>query len=228
MLNHRHQCIYVHIPKTGGNSVNRVFGVDWEDHKDLGRYAAELPPETFAAYFKFAIVRNPWERLLSDYNYQVKKSRPAASKLFVFAPDGARRDFAAWARAVLSDPHRYDPSAWGGAVSARLHRWSPQLDWISVEGRLAVDRVLRLESLARDFRRVADQLGLKTRRLPHRNRRLHWHYSWYYDDETRALVADYYAKDIAAFGYAFESHRLRAWQFLQQTAASYLFCFGAR
>lgn len=228
MLNHRYRCIYVHIPKTGGNSVNRAFGLEWEDHKDLRRYAAELPAETFARYLKFAIVRNPWDRLLSDYNYQRKKSRPDATKLFVFAHDGAKRRFGAWIRAVLSDPHRYDPGAWGGDVSAGLHRWSPQLDWISLDGRIAVDRVLRLERLADDFPSVAETLGLRCRRLPRRNRRLHWHYSWYYDDETRDLVADYYARDIAAFGYRFDSHRLRAWQLMQQTAASYLFCFGAR
>jgi hypothetical protein len=59
MISHPHRCIFVHIPKTAGNSVNRVFGVDWQNHKDLARYAAELPPDIFSTYFKFAIVRNP-------------------------------------------------------------------------------------------------------------------------------------------------------------------------
>src|SRR4051812_39230730 len=99
MISHEHRCIFVHIPKTAGNSVNRVFGIGWQDHKDLQRYHAELPAELFATYFKFAIVRNPWDRLLSDYNYQVKKSRPKDSKLLVFTVTGSKRGFAEWAEA---------------------------------------------------------------------------------------------------------------------------------
>src|SRR6187402_3169911 len=130
MISHKHQCIFVHIPKTAGNSINRVFGVGWENHKDLARYHAEIPRETFERYFKFAIVRNPWDRLLSDYNYQKKKSREKASKLFMFEERGRERDFAAWVEAALSTPDFYEPERWGGEVSPHIHRWSPQVDWI--------------------------------------------------------------------------------------------------
>jgi hypothetical protein len=34
------------------------------------------------------------------------------------------------------------------------------------------------------------------------------HYSHYYDEATQRLVGDYYAKDIAAFGYRFESRKM--------------------
>ena len=220
MIDHTHRCLYVHIPKTGGNSVNRVFGVGWENHKDLARYAAELPPAVFAGLFTFAIVRNPWERLFSDYNYQLKKSRPEASKLFIFTEAGAKRRFTAWVRAVLGEPHRYTPDNWGGEVSSGLHRWSPQVDWISLGGRIAVDRVLRMERLPGEFAALARERGWPAVRLPHRNRRLHWHYSWYYDAATRDLVGDYYARDIAAFDYAFVSERARAWHVVQQFAAA--------
>jgi hypothetical protein len=203
MISHQLRCIFVHIPKTAGNSVNRAFNIEWQDHKDLARYAAELPPETFESYYKFAIVRNPWERILSDYNYQLKKSRPEASKLFVRRETGGRRHFREWLETALADPKRYPPAAWGGDVSPGIHRWSPQVDWITVGGRIAVDRVLRMEHLPEDFFAVCSALGLPQTRLPHRNRRFHWPYRWYYDDEARRLVEDYYQGDIEAFGYRF-------------------------
>ena len=81
MINHEFRCLYIHIPKTAGNSINRAFGNGWEDHKDLRRYAAELTAATFDDYYKFAIVRNPWDRLFSDYHDQKKKSRAPESKL---------------------------------------------------------------------------------------------------------------------------------------------------
>jgi hypothetical protein len=209
MISHEHRCIFVHIPKTAGNSINRVFGVGWEDHKDLQCYYDELPRAVFTNYFKFAVVRNPWDRLLSDYNYQLKKSRAPAAKLFVYAADGSKRNFAAWVETALSAPEQYDAGDWGGAVSPHIHRWSPQLDWISVGGKARTDFVARLEQLPEDFRTVCHQLEMPPFRLPHRNRRLHWHYSHYYDRTTRELVAAYYARDIEHFGYEFERAFLR-------------------
>jgi chondroitin 4-sulfotransferase 11 len=215
MISHPFRCLYIHIPKTGGNSVNRMFGVKWEDHKDLGRYAAELEPAVFAHYYKFAIVRNPWERIFSDYNYQKKKSRERDSKLFLYDAAGRVRTFRTWLEAVMDQPHRYAPHHWGGEVSTGIHRWSPQVDWISLEGRVAVDRVLRLESIDDDLAAVSRHLHLPATRLPHRNRRWHWHYSWYYDRTSRDLVASYYERDIAAFGYRFESANEQAAAFIR-------------
>ncbi len=208
MISHSHRCIFVHIPKTAGNSINRVFGISWQDHKDLQRYRAELPAAEFDSYFKFAIVRNPWDRLLSDYNYQVKKSRARDSKLYIYDERGHRRGFASWIEQVFCEPARYAPKTWGGDVSAHIHRWSPQVDWISVDDRIAVERVVKLEDLSTEFPLLAQQLDLPVKRLPHRNGRLHWHYSHYYDRATRDLVAQYYARDIAAFDYEFEDKRL--------------------
>lgn len=210
MIDHQSRCIYVHIPKTGGNSINRVFGVNWANHKDLARYARELDPEVFQSYCKFAIVRNPWDRILSEYNYQKKKSRPDATRLYIFKEDGTRRNFREWLAAVFAQPDRYPDSQWGGEVSPGIHRFSPQLDWISLGGGIGVDRVLRLETLQPEFDRLRRELGLPLARLACRNRKFHWHYSRYYDDTTRQMVAAYYARDIQAFGYTFE-RRWPAW-----------------
>jgi hypothetical protein len=164
----------------------------------------EVPRELFDNYFKFAVVRNPWDRLFSDYNYQKKKSRAKESKLFVYTDRGRKRDFAEWVDTALADPGRYGPQSWGGDISPHIHRWSPQLDWIQVEGEPKVDFVAHLERLPEDFQIIRQRVGLPTSRLPHRNRRFHWHYSHYYDRTTREIVTAYYARDIEYFGYEFE------------------------
>jgi len=204
MIHPTSRCIFIHIPRTAGNSVNRLFGIDWQNHQDLAAYARELPPDVFARYVKFAIVRNPWERLLSDYNYQRRKSRPKSSKLFLFDETGRRRSFRQWIEAALADPFRHAPETWGGRVSPGMHRWSPQVDWISLDGKIAVDHVLRLERLQTEFFGLQRRLNLPPHALPRRNHKFHLHYSHYYDAATQRRVGEFYARDIAAFGYRFE------------------------
>ena len=92
------------------------------------------------------------------------------------------------------------------------------------------DFVGRYESLQADFDIVCERIGIPPTPLPHENRSLEaprirslndvkkrirrwlWtlrpknvfpHYTDYYDDESRAFVAERYGKDIALFRYAF-------------------------
>jgi hypothetical protein len=81
------------------------------------------------------------------------------------------------------------------------------VDWISLKGNIAVDAVLKMENLEREFEDVRWLLGRTSGGLPCRNWKFHLHYSYYYDEATRRLVEDYYARDIAAFGYRFESRK---------------------
>ena len=181
--------------------------MEWEKHKDLLCYAKELRPDVFANYFKFAIVRNPWDRMPSDYIFQKRKNSPANEKLFAVDECGQTRRFREWVEVALSDPFHFESRRWGAEVSPGIHRWSPQVDWISLNGNIAVDRVLRMECLQNDFEDVRRVMGGPFGELPCRNWKFHLHYSHYYDESTRKIVGEYYAKDIETFGYRFESRR---------------------
>ncbi len=79
------------------------------------------------------------------------------------------------------------------------------MDWISINEKIAVDSVLLMGNLQKDFAELGRILGLPSRDLPCRNWRFHAHYSYYHDYSTRKLVESYYEKDLETFGYRFHS-----------------------
>lgn len=232
MISHPDRCLFVHIPKTAGMSVEHFFlgrlGLSWaerapllltrNDDPALGPpqlshlTAAEylrlgyLPRPQFDDYFKFGFVRNPWDRLVSEYRY---RGYPV------------KVDFKTYLRKYLPAPGWTD-----------LHRHVvPQYDFLHDEsGRLLVDFVGRYERLQEDFDRVCERLGIPASPLPRINRSMEarwpdsvrelrrrlrravWsrekrhtfpHYTQYYDEESRALVDKMFERDIAAFNYSF-------------------------
>ena len=73
MISTRHRCIFVHIPKTAGTSVEAALG--WfteytrgaQDHRSIRKLREAITPDEFCTYFKFTFVRNPWDRVVSWY-----------------------------------------------------------------------------------------------------------------------------------------------------------------
>jgi len=64
----RERCIFVHVPKAAGTSVNKaLYG------RTLGHYSATEIRDTFPALYRraftFSLVRNPWARALSAYRF---------------------------------------------------------------------------------------------------------------------------------------------------------------
>lgn len=67
------KAIFVHIPKCAGISLNRaIFGNLAGGHRTLEEYLTVFEPKCINEYFKFTIVRNPWDRLVSAYFFLKK------------------------------------------------------------------------------------------------------------------------------------------------------------
>lgn len=77
----------------------------------------------------------------------------------------------------------------------------------TINGELAVDKVGKYENLEADWREILSQIGLPVKDLSERlntwQRSSSEPYLQYYNEYTRKVVADLYAREINLFGYQF-------------------------
>ena len=202
MISHKHKFIFVHIPKTGGTSIECVFDnsalvrdVQYKHHTLEGY---ESLNKSIAHYFKFSFVRNPWDMTTSMYNYLWDKKAAWPRRWRKNNKKFSQLSFREWIT------HTTFQSPTIRSVDVVQYKGSDGdfSSWLTGK-KSTVDFVGRFENFQEDFDTVCDKIGIPKQELPHRNKLKHKHYTEYYDDETREIVAKKYAKDIDYFGYEF-------------------------
>jgi len=194
MINHHQNFIFVHIPKCGGTSIESIFG-SWANkytqeyyhvgndnqHKFINEILDTYPD--CDNYFKFTFVRNPWARFFSEYNYMIKES--ALDSKFSF------KDFCHNTSLLYKYSYPYHEKE--------------QYEFIFDSNKnCLVDFVGRLESIQKDLDFICSEIKIPQVNLPHYySSTCSKSYIEYYDNETRQIVAERYAKDIEYFGYKF-------------------------
>lgn len=192
------QSIFIHVPRTAGTSVTRALNRKRLRHYPISRYAA-FDRDRFRRYFKFAFVRNPWDRMLSAYAHLRRDpDDPARFPDTIWGQKHVtpHRDFEAFVLALRQPSVRR-------TVMSYIH-FRPQLTWLTLPGstRVEMDFVGRFERLPDDFAIVAERLGAEAD-LPRFNASSRGSYKDAYTDEMHNIVGELYAADIAAFDYRF-------------------------
>lgn len=202
MISHRFKTVFVHIPKTGGESIIHVFlgahGLKWDDRQGLllgynpdrsrgperlthllaREYVqfSYLDPSTFNSYLKFAVVRNPFNRAISEYRYRYP---------------GFETTFEDFMEAFGAD--LYDD---------RARHMLPQCDFVTDEcGNIIVDLILRYEEIAQTAPPLFQKIFGEPVLMPHENvsrappvRSI--------SSRAAQLIRDRYARDFDLFSYS--------------------------
>lgn len=186
------RCIFIHIPKAAGTSVALTLFGQGSRHVPWFEYQ-KANPWKFKRYFKFAFVRNPWDRLASSY--------------FFLRQGGMDPQDAAWAEINLRQFDDFGSFVRGWVNEENIQTWVhflPQHHFIcGPDGKVMMDFLGRMENMESDFAYIAERLGCN-KKLAKVNAGNNRHYSAHYDEETREIVRRVYARDIELFGYSFE------------------------
>jgi hypothetical protein len=228
---HSQQLIHIHVPRCGGTSINallwsrekdpvgpfdaqianyhHLYGVHRLgssravelDHLDYLDVRRSVSPWVWRSYRKFAVVRHPWDRFVSEY----RRKHSRNDRRFLPA-DGTFQDYC---HAFLDKVKGTDPRTarrLGASQFADSH-FLPQWRFVgrSPEARAPEVHVLRLENIAEDWPRFLVEAGLPPGEyiLPRRNtqRNRYEEVDFAIDASMGTSIEAFYSDDYQLFGY---------------------------
>jgi len=217
-ISDKYKTIFIHIPKAAGTSIEYVLEMHEVDDVGVNRYlkpisicknklfggpyqhmpftslSKHISPDKIDNYFKFAIVRNPWDRMVSHvawldgkwYNKreltQEEFNTYIANLFKRFKENGERVTFDKFTQHEI-----------------------PQYKFIydtSDNDKLLVDYVGKFENLDEDWKIIRERLGVQLE-LPTRMKSHHRKYTSFYNQQTKEVVDKIYKDDIEKFNYKF-------------------------
>jgi hypothetical protein len=200
-----HRFIFVAIPKTGTHSVRQALREHMgpEDLEQVGLFVQKkfpipdlarlqhghlsleqvrpyLRPEEFESFFKFAFVRNPFDRFVSYCAFMTR----------------AQGDFERDPHTVMR--HMIENPPWHHVL------FQPQHSFVTAaDGRLLTDSVGRVEEMQKSYDEIAARIGIPSAMLERVNPSNRRNYREYFDEALVEGVARLYARDLKLFGYEF-------------------------
>ncbi len=206
IISHKHRFIFIAIPKTASHSIRKALqpflgAEDWEQeelfsekrlpipsistmghgHIPATRIRPHLEQEIWSTYFKFAFVRNPWDRFVSaclmwqkdDDNFQ-------------------------------SDPEAFMQKVLVNKKAMKHFLFYPQHHFICDKAAHSlVDFTGKYETLQSDFNTITTQIGLPDITLEKINASVRQPYRDYFTGDWKEIIGKIYQQDIEQFGYRF-------------------------
>jgi hypothetical protein len=203
-VDHGRKLLFIHIPKTGGTTILSMLGL-WKkerspdlstlfgdfgpfdlQHLTLSQARQFLTRAEWTSYFRFAFVRNPWDRAVSSALWRTR-----------FRDEGIRdlRDYIDWAERV----NRNGPRA-----RSDVHALPQSAFVINDDGSPGVHCIGRFENYERDVQAILSPFLRVYRPLPHNLKHLdRGHYRDYYHGDLEGRTRRLYTQDVERFGYSF-------------------------
>lgn len=192
------ELIFIHIPKNAGTAITnsktaKFFSGGHQSAKEImNQY-----PKEWNQYFKFAVVRNPWDRVVSNYEYAIME-KSYWHHISENNPGAAHFDYHTLKNKTFEDCVNL---LYKNRESLRHQGWSPQYVWISDNDKnVLVDKIFYHEKLDTDkeFNKMIpdlEKINISTRKSVN--------YKDYYTDDLINKVSEIYDYDIKLFKFEY-------------------------
>lgn len=183
------ECLFIHIPKCGGNSIYKgVFKVERDmAHLKAFDYLILLGESEYNSLFKFTFVRNPWDRLVSAYFF-LKQGK-----------------YSKWFYRNIGNFESFDDFVKKWVTFSNIRRnqvFFPQTEFITIGNEVRVDFIGKCEQMYTDIQYVSDRIGVDFEYRKD-NTSKHLNYRELYSKKSRDIVFQVYREDIKKLKYEF-------------------------
>ena len=206
IVSHHHRFVFVAIPKTGTHSVRQALRahLGTEDIEQVGLFVNKRFPyeelakikhghlslqqlrpflgeQKFSEYFKFAFVRNPYDRFVSYCAFMTRngdvfsRNPKAVMRHMLFVEPPEQHILFQAQNSLLTDEN----------------------------GLLLTNYIGRVEQMQASYNAICERIGISLQFLEKVNSTSRRDYREYYDEELKQAVGRRYARDIELFGYEF-------------------------
>lgn len=198
-LEDKHKFIFVHIPKTAGNGIIKSLF----DKKAMGHYSVikykKYNKNKFKKYYKFTIVRNPWDRLVSAFFYLKQGGMSQADREFSNRYIQKHDNFEEFILSLEDEEYKNIILSW-------IH-FIPQYNFVYHKGKCLVDYIGKFENLEKSYKVISKKLNIN-KKLKKHNASKHKAYYKYYNKKMIDIVYKLYKKDIKLLNYNFPYKKL--------------------
>tara|TARA_B100000424_G_scaffold227420_1_gene188180 strand:+ start:2219 stop:3841 length:1623 start_codon:yes stop_codon:yes gene_type:complete len=180
---------FIHIPKTAGSSFFQ--SIDTNNLRVINHFEALSFKYKDLHAYKITIVRNPYDRCLSAYNYL---------KL-----GGLQNEIDIKYKNMLSEYDSFiDFTKDLHILSEKIIHLMPQYKFIFNKDKLLVNEILYFENISNNFNELCKNIKIKcNKKIKLINNKHHDPYYLYYDKHAQDLVYDVYKKDFQLLNYKY-------------------------
>jgi len=193
LLSHEKKFLFVHIQKTGGTSMTKWMQ---DNVPDMEMYMNPHSPlslceDKYKDYYKTALARNPFDRLVSWYSMIRNNKTHNYLQRQVLAHSNNFTEF------ILNCEHISNKSNW------KPFHYN-QIDYLTdVNGEIIVNYVGRFEDFSQSIKSISNYLDIESKEIGHTNKSNHTAYQNYYTEETRDIISKRFKRDLEYFDYTF-------------------------
>lgn len=224
MISHQYKCIFIHIPKCAGTSIEKALGhLDeykgrgGQDHRSMGQIEEDFTTTGLTGLkksvrrilpigrFKKRPSRNP------KNDFQVTREQYDEYYKFTIIRNPWARAYS-WYKNMVRDEMHHQKYGVTADLSFRdflrdhagKGLLKPQTWWLkSLDGSIKLDQIGRFETLRQDFHIACDAMKIPRIELPHILKGTDEDYMEHYDDESIEIIASTYKEEIGLFNFTF-------------------------